>query len=56
MIDKLFDGSADMLFASLLDSKNISGKMIEKLKALVGESGNPRQRSECSDFDRGKSQ
>ena len=43
LIDKLFDGSADMLFASLLDSKEISGKMLDKLKTLVGELGGDSQ-------------
>ena len=43
LVDKLFDGSADMLFASLLDNKDISGNMIEKLKALVGELGGEPQ-------------
>lgn len=35
LIDKVFDGSADLLFASLLNRKNLSAEEIEKLKQLV---------------------
>ncbi len=35
LINKVFDGSADLLFASLLNRKNLSAREIEKLKKLV---------------------
>lgn len=35
LINKIFDGSVDLLFASLLKRKNISRNEIEKLKRLV---------------------
>ena len=37
LIGKLFDGSADLLFASLLGSKKVSGEQLKKLRALVDE-------------------
>lgn len=37
LINKVFDGSADLLFASLLNRKNLSAKEIEKLKRLVNQ-------------------
>ena len=36
LIDKIFDGSADKLFASLLGRKKLSPEEIEKLKAIIG--------------------
>lgn len=35
LIDKIFDGSADKLFAALLGKKTLSSKQIEKLKQVV---------------------
>lgn len=35
LINKVFDGSADLLFASLLNRKTLSGEEIERLKQLV---------------------
>ncbi|MEO3945418.1 BlaI/MecI/CopY family transcriptional regulator [Gorillibacterium sp. CAU 1737] len=35
LINKVFDGSADLLFASLLSRKNLSTDEIERLKQLV---------------------
>ncbi|MNW56452.1 Methicillin resistance regulatory protein MecI [compost metagenome] len=35
LINKVFDGSADKLFASLLGRKNLSATQIEKLKKMV---------------------
>ncbi len=35
LINKVFDGSADLLFASLLSRKNLSRDEIEKLKQIV---------------------
>lgn len=35
LIDKVFDGSADLLFASLLNRKKLSADEIERLKQLV---------------------
>ncbi|MDF2986674.1 MAG: BlaI family transcriptional regulator [Eubacterium sp.] len=35
LINKVFDGSTDLLFASLLSRKNLSSKEIEGLKQLV---------------------
>lgn len=35
LINKVFDGSADLLFASLLNSKKLSADEIERLKQLV---------------------
>jgi predicted transcriptional regulator len=37
LINKVFDGSADLLFASLLNRKNLSTKEIEKLKQIVND-------------------
>ncbi len=37
LIDKVYDGSADKLFAALLDRKKLSGEQIGKLKQLVAE-------------------
>lgn len=37
LIDKIFDGSADKLFASLLGRKNLSAEQIKKLKQLIGD-------------------
>lgn len=37
LIDKIFDGSADKLFASLLGRKKLSQDQLEKLKQIVGE-------------------
>lgn len=36
LIDKIFDGSADKLFASLLGRKKLSAEQIEKLRQIVG--------------------
>lgn len=36
LINKIFDGSADKLFASLLNRKKLSKEQIEKLKQIVG--------------------
>ncbi len=35
LINKVFDGSADLLFASLLNRMNLSSKEIERLKQIV---------------------
>ncbi len=37
LIDKVFDGSADKLFASLLSRKKLSADQIERLKRIVDE-------------------
>lgn len=37
LVNKIFDGSTDLLFASLLSSKGLSDKEIEKLRKLVDE-------------------
>ncbi len=37
LIGKLFDGSPDLLFASLLSSQKLSREQIERLRALVEE-------------------
>lgn len=37
LIEKVFDGSADLLFASLLNRKNLSAKEIERLKQIVND-------------------
>ena len=37
LIGKLFDGSADKLFASLLGRKKLSAEQISKLKQIVGD-------------------
>lgn len=39
LINKMYDGSADMLIASLLGRKTLSAQEIEKLKLLVKEMG-----------------
>lgn len=35
LIDKVYDGSADKLFAALLGRKKLSGEQIERLKQIV---------------------
>lgn len=37
LIDKMFDGCADQLFASLLSRKKLSPEQLERLKRLVDE-------------------
>ena len=37
LINKVYDGSADKLFAALLGRKKLSAQQIEKLKQIVGE-------------------
>lgn len=37
LLDKLFDGSADKLFAALVGRKNLSPGQIKKLKKIVGD-------------------
>lgn len=37
LINKIYDGSADKLFAALLGRKKLSADQIEKLKNIVGE-------------------
>lgn len=37
LIDKVFDGSVNKLFAALLGKKNLSDEQIEKLKQIVEE-------------------
>ena len=37
LIDKVYDGSADKLFAALLGRKKLSSEQIEKLKRIVGD-------------------
>lgn len=35
LIDKMFDGSSDMLFSSLLSQKKLPSNVIEKLKDII---------------------
>lgn len=37
LVGKLFDGSVDKLFASLLGRKNLSSEQIRRLRDIVGE-------------------
>ena len=37
LINKIYDGSVDKLFAALLGRKKLSAEQIEKLKQIVGE-------------------
>lgn len=37
LIDKVYDGSADKLFAALLGRKKLSREQIEQLREIVGE-------------------
>ncbi len=37
LINKIYDGSADKLFAALLGRKKLSAEQIDKLKQIVGE-------------------
>lgn len=37
LLDKLFDGSADKLFAALVGRKNLTPEQIKKLKKIVGD-------------------
>ena len=37
LINKVYDGSADKLFAALLGRKKLSARQIEKLKQIVEE-------------------
>lgn len=43
LIDKVFDGSADKLFASLLGRKNLTSAQIATLKQIVGDFGGDRK-------------
>ena len=38
LVDKLFNGSAELLFASLVDRKKLPEDLIEKLKGLINDS------------------
>lgn len=37
LIDKIYDGSADKLFAALLGRKKLSAEQLDKLRQIVGE-------------------
>ena len=37
LIDKVFDGSADKLFASLLGGRRISREQLERLRSMINE-------------------
>ena len=37
LVNKIYDGSVDKLFAALLGRKKLSAEQIEKLKEIVGE-------------------
>ena len=37
LIGKMFDGSADKLFASLLDRRKLTAEQIKKLRQIVGD-------------------
>lgn len=37
LIDKIYDGSADQLFAALLSRRKLSAQQIERLKKMVNE-------------------
>ncbi len=37
LINKIYDGSADKLFAALLGRKRLSKQQIEKLRQIVGD-------------------
>lgn len=37
LVDKMYDGSVDKLFAALLGSKKLSDKQIERLKKMINE-------------------
>ena len=39
LINKVYDGSADKLFAALLGRKKLSAEQIDKLKQIVGDLG-----------------
>lgn len=39
LIDKIYDGSADKLFAALLGRKKLSAEQLERLWAIVDEAG-----------------
>ena len=39
LVDKLFDGSMEVLFASMVEQKKLPNNVIDKLKHIVGESG-----------------
>ena len=39
LIDKVFDGSADKLFAALVGGKRVSAEQLQKLRALIDDMG-----------------
>ena len=39
LINKMFGGSADLLFASLIGRKKLSSTEVEKLKSIIDEAG-----------------
>ncbi|MCL2404851.1 MAG: BlaI/MecI/CopY family transcriptional regulator [Defluviitaleaceae bacterium] len=43
LVDKLFDGSTELLFASLVGRNKLPPDMIEKLKHIVGEQPQTQQ-------------
>lgn len=43
LISKLFDGSPDLLFASLLDSRKLSAGQLERLRRLISALEQERQ-------------
>ena len=41
--DKVFDGSADKLFAALVGGKRVSAEQLQKLRTLIDDMGNRKQ-------------
>ena len=39
LIDKVFDGSADKLFAALVGGKRVSAEQLQKLRTLIDDMG-----------------
>ncbi|MDE7229635.1 MAG: BlaI/MecI/CopY family transcriptional regulator [Oscillospiraceae bacterium] len=43
LIGKLYDGSVDKLFAALLERKKLTAEQLEKLRQIVGASGEVKE-------------
>lgn len=42
LVDRLFDGSTDLLFATLLNWKSLDADEVERLRGLIGKEDDPR--------------
>lgn len=50
LLHKVFDGSVDKLFASLLGRRNLTAEQVEKLKEMVEELGGMEHESDSNEY------